>query len=207
MILDVGCGIFPRVSPAFERLDERCQYIGLDPLPRNVERAYPFVCGRLEDLAALSGFEPRFDLFVFGTSLDHLEDLPAAAAAIRHLASPGAVLVCWNGLQEPERTVTNHAVAVFQRLLRYRSTVAAIVAYFGYGVLRLPRLLMRMRTRRDTLARGEVMDHHSRWFTESNSARYLGEFGEVIDMTSLPNTQHGFATVRVGEAGVTTRTS
>lgn len=197
LVLDVGCGIFPRLSPALEQLDDRCQYVGLDPLPHNMERSYPFVCGRLEDLASLSGFAPRFDLFVFGTSLDHFEELGAAAAAVRRLAAPGALLVCWNGLQEPEKVVCGNGVAVFQALVGYRSLLAAMCAYAGYGLIRLPRLLTRMRVRRDKIAKSEVMDHHFRWFTEANTADYLSGFGDVIDMVVLPNTNHSFATVRI----------
>lgn len=197
LVLDVGCGIFPSRSAALEQLDSRCSYVGLDPLPQNMERAYPFICGRIEDLASLPGFRSRFDLFVFGTSLDHLEALSTAAAAVRSLAAPGALLVCWNGLQDPERVISGYAVPIFQELLRYRSIIAAEFAYAGYGLLRLPRLLRRMRKRRAINARGEVGDHHLRWFTDANSAAYLSEFGEVIDTVTLPYTNHCFATVKI----------
>jgi|GEM_PF-3201052 len=197
LVLDVGCGIFPKPSPAIEQVDARCQYVGLDPLPRNLERAYPYVCGRLEDLAALPGFAPRFDVFVFGTSLDHLESLESAAAAVRKLAAPGALLVCWNGLQEPDKVVTGNGVAVFKKLVGYESRVAAMAAFAGYGVLRLPRLLGRMKVRRAEIRDERVTDHHYRWFTAANSERYLSTFGEVLDVITLPNTDHGFATVRI----------
>lgn len=197
LILDVGCGIFPKLSPALERLDERCEYVGLDPLARNLERSYPFVCGRLEDLALLTGFRPRFDVFVFGTSLDHLADLPSAAAAVRRLAAPGAMLVCWNGLTEPEKIISGNGVAVFRQLLRYRFLPVALCAYAGYGLVRLPRLLRQLRIRGDKLAKGAALDHHFRWFTEANTPAYLATFGEVIDFVVLPNTNHSFATVRI----------
>ena len=202
LVLDVGCGIFPRLSPGLEQLDDRCQYVGLDPLPHNMERSYPFVCGRIEDLASLSGFAPRFNLFVFGTSLDHLKELGSAAAAVRRLAAPGALLVCWNGLQEPEKVVCSHGVKVFQTLVRYRSLLAAMFAYAGYGLIRLPRLLTRMRVRRDKIAKAEVIDHHFRWFTEANTLGYLSEFGDLIDMVVLPNTNNSFATVRIENSSV-----
>lgn len=197
MILDVGCGIFPLLSPALERVDKRCRYVGLDPLNINIERDYPFVLGRIEDLAALNNFNLRFDIFVFGTSLDHLEDIPGAAAAVRHLASEGALLVCWNGLHEAERVIAEHGVAVFKRLLQFRSILIAIFAYLGYGVVRLPRLLAQMHVIENAIKDSEVLDHHCRWFTESNSLQYLSAFGDVIDMISIPNTQHSFATVRI----------
>jgi len=200
LVLDVGCGIFPRPSPACEQLDERCHYVGLDPLPHNMDRSYPFVCGRLEDLAALPDFTPRFDLFVFGTSLDHLEDLTSAAAAVQRLAAPGALLVCWNGLHEPENVVCGNSVAVFRTVLGYKNPVVAMGAFAGYGIVRLPRLLRRMRAQRAVLAKEQSGDHHYRWFTEANTERYLSEFGELIDTVTLPNTNFGFATVRIKSA-------
>lgn len=198
IILDVGCGIFPMQSPAFEQLDARCQYVGLDPLAHNLARSYPFVCGRIEELACLKGFGPRFDLFVFGTSLDHFEDLGPAARAVRSLAAPGALLVCWNGLQEPEKKVCSHAVAVFRKLLGYRLIVGAMGAYLAYGMFRLPRLLYRMKARANAIKRGEPLDHHLRWFTEANTHEYLSVFGEIIDVVALPYTNHCFVTVKVG---------
>src|SRR5207253_948430 len=137
--------------------------------------------------ASLQGFTPRFDLIVFGTSLDHLEKLETAADAVHHLAAPGALLVCWNGLQDTEKVISSHGVAVFQTLVGYRSAFAAMCAYAGYGVLRLPRLLRRMRTKRALIAKREVGDHHLRWFTQANTPEYLSEFGDVVDTVALPN--------------------
>lgn len=199
LVLDVGCGMFTSPSPAFAGLSDSCAYVGLDPLPKQLERTYPFVCGRLEDLAALPNLRSRFNLFTFGTSLDHLEDLASAAAAVRHLAADDALLVCWNGLQEGERIFSKNGAALFQELTRLerKSVLLALAGYVGYGVVRLPRLLYRMRQRRGLVAQGKVGDHHSRWFTEANSSRYLSVFGEVIHAVTLPNTNNAFATVRV----------
>lgn len=198
VVLDVGCGIFPTASPALSAVENLACYIGLDPLPTNIERSYPFVCGRLEDLAKLRGFAGRIDLFVFGTSLDHLEDLSAAAEALKRLAAPGALLVAWNGLYEPENVLTNNAVLVFRKVVGYRNRLVAAAAYFGYGVARLPRQLAWTRRRRADLAAGTRLDQtHFRWFTEENSRTVLSAFGEVVDFVVLPNSNHSFATVRV----------
>jgi hypothetical protein len=197
MILDVGCGMFPLLSPGIKRLDQQFGYIGLDPLSSNLKREYPFICGRIEDLASLSGFDLRFDIFVFGTSLDHLEDLKTAAAAVRQLASPDAILVCWNGLQDPKRSIARNGVAVFKKLLEYRWDFLAILAYFGYGLLRLPKLLAEMNERKNVIAKSGVMDHHLRWFTENNLNEYLSVFGNVTDVINLPNSVHSFATVKI----------
>jgi hypothetical protein len=196
-ILDVGCGIFRERSPSFTNLAPRCLYVGLDPLPENAEREYPFVCGRLEDLAAREDFAGRFDVFTFGTSLDHLEDLGVAAQAVRRLAAPNARMVCWNGLQEPERIALGYGGAVFGRLASYESKAAAMLAFAGYGALRLPRLLSSMARQRAAVEREAPLDSHYRWFTEENSRRHLSLFGEPVDIVALPNTHHCIATVVV----------
>ena len=198
LVLDVGCGMFQQSSPALTKLDTRCSYVGLDPLAHHLQRSYRFVCGRLEDMAGMNAFTGLFDIFVCGTSIDHLEDLSSAAAAMRQLAAPGAVLVCWNGLQDPERIIGGNAVAVFRKLVGYRWWCVAMAAYAAYGMMRLPRLLRQMRARRRAIRSNDVLDHHVRWFTEANTTVYLSEFGEVMETVVIPNTQHSFSLVRVG---------
>jgi hypothetical protein len=136
-----------------------------------------------------------FDVFVCGTVLDHLADLPVAAAALRRLANPGAILVAWNGLNDAPSIVARHGVAVFRELVSYRSVWLGLAGYAAYGVLRLPRLLREMQRRQ--AQPGVPFDHHRRWFTAATTADLLAPFGELLDLTVLPQTQHSFATIRL----------
>lgn len=202
LILDVGCGIFPKPPPYIEALQGEVDYVGLDPLPINLQRGYPFICARLEDLAELEGFQPRFNLFVFATSADHIEDLDRAADAVRHLATPDAQCVFWNGLQDPILVAADNGARVFEQVVQYSSRRMGMPAYAAYGMWRLPRLLRRMRDRRRKLDRGDPLDDtHFRFFTEQNLRPILSVFGSVEDSVTLPNYAHNFSRVRVGFSG------
>lgn len=195
-LLDVGCGIFPKLSPAMEGITEIVDYTGLDPLPYNLDRDYPFVCAKLEDFASKTELQSQFDVFVFGTSLDHVEDLEEAVAAVRSLAAPDADAVFWNGLQDPTLIASDNGALLFRKIVELRPAVA-IAAYFAYGMARLPRLMFRMKKRRKAIAQGRSLDHHFRWFTSQNIRESLSQFGEITDIVNLPNTNHSFATVRI----------
>ncbi|MGH9906934.1 MAG: class I SAM-dependent methyltransferase, partial [Pyrinomonadaceae bacterium] len=86
-ILDVGCGVRNDYPPyaaflAPNRQNDGHLYVGLDPIPHNVAgRNYPFICGKLEDLPAV--IDEKFDVFLFSTSLDHVENIETAASAVR----------------------------------------------------------------------------------------------------------------------------
>ena len=197
LILDVGCGIFPEPPPYISSLQGPFHYAGLDPLPMNAERAYPFICARLEDIADLEGFKPKFDLFVFATSLDHFESLEDISGAVRNLAAPGAQAVFWNGLYDAPLIAADHGARVFERVLVYPPPVG-FAAFFAYGLFRLPRLLIKTWTRRRKLARGQPLDDsHYRYFTEANVRDHLSSFGVVEDILNLPNIRDSFARVRV----------
>jgi SAM-dependent methyltransferase len=200
-ILDVGCGIGKRLPPYVRPLGQtlasnRIIYVGLDPLGQNLNgREYPFVCGRIEDLPLV--LEAQFDLFIFATSLDHIEDTSRAAAAVRKLAAPRALAVFWVGLHDPQLVAEELGSKWLGRLysslnpLLFLYRVALVVAVM---VRRYPDMVRRAWRLRGGLPLDNL---HFSYFTRSNVHHHLRHFGEVRDFTHVPGTNSAFATVEI----------
>lgn len=191
LVLDVGCGMSRRVPPYAEGLPG---YVGLDPLDASPERDYPFVCGRLEDLADQGHCRGQFDLFVFCTSLDHIENLDAAATAVRTLARPGARAVFWVGLHDTSLVASTVGAAVFRRAVGARPSFVSYAMLAGYALLRAPRTLWRLAQRERRLATGQPLDDlHFSYFTRATLPAALGKFGVVEEVLAIPGSTSVFA--------------
>jgi SAM-dependent methyltransferase len=204
-VLDVGCGIGSRPPPYVRPLEAAFAsrgvgYVGLDPVVQNVSgRDYPFICGRIEDVPPV--LDDRFDVFLFSTSLDHVEDTARAAAAVRKLAAERALGVFWLGLHDPALVAEEMGRKWFGRLysslgpLTFLWRAALIVALM---VRRYPDMVRRARN----LERGVPLDNlHFAYFTRASVRPHLERFGEVRDFTLVPGTNSAFATVEIrGEA-------
>lgn len=200
-ILDVGCGIGSRLPPYVRPLEavfasRGVCYVGLDPVEQNVTgRDYLFICGRIEDVPSV--LEDRFDLFLFSTSLDHIEDTASAAAAVRKLSEERALGVFWLGLHDPAIVAEEIGRRWFGRLysslapLTFLWRAALIVALM---LRRYPDMVRRARN----LERGAPLDNlHFAYFTRSSVRSHLERFGEVRDLTHIPGTNSVFATVEI----------
>ncbi len=93
-VLDVGCGIGER--PVYATFDG--QYVGLDPLPGNGQRAFPFVQGLAEKLPFR---DECFDGVVSATVLDHLVDPAASLVESRRVLKRDGKLALWIGVADP----------------------------------------------------------------------------------------------------------
>jgi SAM-dependent methyltransferase len=200
-ILDIGCGIGanlpPYVRPLGSSLASRgIEYVGLDPIDQNVSgRAYPFVCGRIEDLPSV--LEGEFDLFLFATSLDHLEDTARAANAVRRLSAPRALGLFWFGLHDPSVVAEELGRKWFGRLYSSLNPLAVLVRA-ALVVAVMARRYPDMIQRAWRLRRGLPMDKfHFSYFTRSNVRSHLEHFGEVRDLTHVTGTNSSFATVDI----------
>lgn len=200
-VLDVGCGINPHRPPYTATLCGRLAgrevvYVGLDPMEQNVERRdYPFVCGRIEDTIGL--FVDRFDMFVFATTLDHVEDIKVAAQAVRHLASESAICVFWVGVHDPPRIAEAAGASWFRELF---ASVGLLHLLRALAVLsiRILRLGLKLMLREKFLSRGMPLDDlHFHYFTNKNLRGSLEVFGTLLDLTPVPGTNSVFAIVQV----------
>jgi hypothetical protein len=193
-ILDVGCGIYnarpPYVTSSSEDVSN---YYGLDPLDINfTSRSYPFFLGDLTQLADQVNLKSQFDIFVFATSLDHIEDLDKTRSEIYKLASPSAAVVFWCGLRDPELAGEHNGSLVFNKVLSGRVATGYLL-YCIYGILRLPRLLFRTARTRYRLRRGIPLDDlHERYFTSGSLEAIVQEFGTITSSVRIPGSNSVF---------------
>ncbi len=191
-ILDVGCGMRPDLPPYIPHLVDSVHYYGLDPLKYGLERSYPFFCGDFTELARVTGLESGFDLFICGTSLDHIADMDGMIKDMRLLAAPGARLVSWSGVHDPEIAGQHNGSLVFSNILTGNPIVGA-AKYFGYGIMRLPRLLHRASRARHYLSSGIPLDSlHERYFTQSSLDNLMSRFGSIEYSVSVPGSNAMF---------------
>jgi len=200
-VLDIGCGIkreWPEYVATLRRLSPVTGnlYAGLDPIVHDVgERAYPFICARIEDLPAC--YVDRFDAFLFATSLDHFEDLDKVAAVVRRLAAEDSLCIFWVGLHDAALVGEQIGARAYRRLFTSLSPIP-----FAWQYLRtLCGILLnyaRLWRRRSKLLRGRPLDGlHFHYFTNATLKHCLKSFGTVVDTLHVPGGSSVFVTVRL----------
>ncbi len=100
-ILDVGCGTFTGLPPYIKENDKQT-YIGLDPEDINPIRDYLFIRGRIEDLHMHLHEDVKFNIFLFSTSLDHIENIEECAKSIYEVAEQPSYCIFFLGLHDVE---------------------------------------------------------------------------------------------------------
>jgi len=201
-ILDIGCGVGTYLPSYIRPLANLLalhgiQYVGLDPIDQNAAgREYLFIRGRIEDLPFV--LEGDFDLFLFATSLDHVEDTSRAADAVSKLAAPGSLGIFWVGLHDPALVAEELGRKWFGRLYSSLNPVSFLLrAALVIAVMlrRYPDMIRRAWR----LRRGIPLDNlHFAYFTRANIRSHLERFGEVRDLTHVVGTNSAFATVEIG---------
>lgn len=91
-ILDVGCGIHPRLAYVKDEVYARAFYVGLDPLEGAQRRPYHFVRGIAEQLPFKSG---TFDQVILATSLDHFIALDPVLKEVRRVLKQDGTVSIW----------------------------------------------------------------------------------------------------------------
>ncbi len=200
-VLDVGCGTYNTKPPyVSSSLEDTTHYYGLDPLDINFSsRSYPFFLGDLTQLANQAHLKSQFDIFVFATSLDHIEDLDKTRSEICELASRGAVAVFWCGVHDPELTGEHNGSLVFNKLLS-GGVIVGYLLYYIYGIMRLPRLLLRAARTRYRLRHGVPLDDlHERYFTTGSLEDIMQKFGTIVSSVRIPGSGSMFYCVSLHE--------
>lgn len=202
-VLDVGCGIGDR--PAYAMFDG--QYVGLDPLPGDPERAFPFVQGLAEELPFR---DACFDGVVSATVLDHLVDPAGSLAESRRVLKRDGKLALWIGVADPaavnEAIVRAHAaprptrdrISARLRSGGVRGVLAATWKRLAGNRLRLA-ALRRKAVREPTgfLERvfAERARYHFRFYRREEVLELVRHAGfEVIETQTLP-TEDGTASL------------
>lgn len=198
-LLDVGCGISPKLPPYVRRIAHAVTYIGLDPLDKNPQRDYLFINGALEDVPVAFA-NPAFDLFVFSTSLDHFEDIEVAARLVKRLASRKAYAVFFVGLHDPQVVAGQWGSVAYQALFKRLDSIG-FAKQAARHALSVPGTLRQLRRRDAQLKAGERLDDlHYYYFTKASLPTHLERFGRVLDYTEVPGTNVVFAYCEIAPA-------
>lgn len=191
-VLDVGCGVGTHYPLYVRDIAASISYVGLDPIKINLERDYPFICGRLEDLAK-HGLSRPSDVVLFATSLDHFENVQTALTLAGQLVGKGRILL-WVGLHDSPAVSSIVGAKVFARLCQISaSPFLRILGLLAYTVLRAPKLFFKLYQRERTLARGGRLDKfHFHYFVRDTLLQILGQSGTVEELVLLPGSNSCF---------------
>jgi hypothetical protein len=194
-MIDLGCGIGAAPPPYVRTLAGTIAYAGLDPLDETPVREYPFVCGRLEDLAARP-LDKKFGLALFATSLDHFEDARNALALAAKITGGGHAVI-WCGLHDSPLIARNDLSIKISALCRNNRTfLSRTLAFLAYGLLTWPRVAWALRRRERNLAAGRPLDNlHCHYFTEETLKTLLTKAGTVHEFARCPGSNSVFAAV------------
>jgi len=201
-VLDVGCGIGQRLPMYMRKLIDGVNYFGMDAFDINSDRDYPFICARLEDLSEIVAFHNKFDVFVFGTSLDHFENIDEVARAVKKIAAPGAVVIFWIGLHDTSLVASEEGANALRRTFNGARPLVVMWRLLRFAFWNFPRIFYALERRRVKLKRGENLDNlHFWYFTEKDLPSVLARFGEITDISMVPGSNSVFATCRVPADG------
>lgn len=91
LCLDIGCGILP--LPPY--MTPNVRWRGIDPLPGDYDRDFPFIIGCAENLPHNNSI---FDGVLFSTSLDHVINPPGAIWEAYRVLKMGGYMFIWGGI-------------------------------------------------------------------------------------------------------------
>lgn len=194
-MLDLGCGIGATVPPYARNIGASISYVGLDPLRENLKREYPFICGRLEDLAA-EQLNQKFDMALFATSLDHFEDA-REALILAGLTTNEGRLVIWCGIHDsPETAVEDVSPRILRFCRTYRGLLSRILGAFGFTLFVWPRIAWALFRRERNLGKNKPLDNlHFHYFTIKSLRSLLNSVGRIDEFVHCPGSNSVFAAV------------
>jgi len=197
-ILDIGCGIGRNLPLYIRALHHDVNYFGLDAIDVHVRRDYPFICSRLETVNKVPEFKHQFDTFIFGTSLDHFEDLDDVACVVKHLAAPGAKVVFWIGLHDMALAASEEGANRFGWVFSGENLWSTLARILGFSLWTFPRVAFALLLRLHRFKHRKKIDNFHFWyFCERNLPEVLTKFGEISDITYVPGGGSVFATCQV----------
>lgn len=95
-ILDIGCGVITRP----EYMHEKAEWYGIDPLGADIKRDFHFTLGKAEQLPYEDEY---FDMVVYATSLNHLENPSVSVSEAYRVLKAGGRVALWGGFVDNKR--------------------------------------------------------------------------------------------------------
>ena len=189
-ILDVGCGIGKELPRYFRLLSSSYNYFGLDPIKINLEkRDYPFFCCGIEDLKKVR-LNKSFDMALFSSSLDHIEDISQALNILKEKVS-GKVLV-WITLQDSDEIALNYGDSYFSYIFNTKNIFGQFfrIIFIFLKTLRLPIIFSKIESK---LKKKVPLDpYHFHYFTKKSLFETFEQHGEIKETLKIPGTNSMF---------------
>lgn len=196
-ILDVGCGTFTELPP-YIKGNEKQTYIGLDPEGTNPERDYLFVQGMIEDLHMHLHDDVKFNIFLFSTSLDHIEDIEECANSIRKVAEQPSYCIFFLGLHDVEIVAEQWGGGIFKRIYRDMEIGKVTIRLIKGTLISMPLSFRSAYIRNKKLIeKSPLDDKHFHYFTLNNIYDYMNIFGDIVDSIIIPGSNAMFITVKM----------
>lgn len=196
-ILDVGCGTFTGLPPYIKE-NEKQTYIGLDPEDINPIRDYLFVQGMIEDLHLHLHEDVKFNIFLFSTSLDHIENIEECAKSIREVAEQPSYCIFFLGLHDVKIVAEQMGGGIFKQIYQNMEMGKVIIRLIKSTLISMPLSFKSMYIRNKNLMEKRPLDDkHFHYFTLNNICDYMNIFGDVIDSVIIPGSNAMFITVKM----------
>jgi len=194
-ILDIGCGTYKKIPLYIDFLASKYIYVGLDPFNGNNDREYLFINSRVEDIWAI--IDHTFDVFIFSTSLDHIENPKEAYLSLKKVARKGSICLFFVGLHDVEVVAKQLGIKLLKKVPQNLKFSSFLPVYLK-SMVRIPKYFISLKKRDFKLKNNIRLDNkHFHYFTSVNILNYLDYFGEIIDISRPPNTNALFACVRL----------
>ena len=197
-VLDVGCGTFTELPPYMGATKQSVTYVGLDPENVNPIRDYLFICGMVEDLHKHLHDDVKFNVFLFSTSLDHIEDIEECARSIHEVAGQPSYCIFYLGLHDVEIVAEQWGGGMFKRIYQDMKIGRVIIRLMKSTLISIPFSFKNMYIRnRKLIENSPLDDKHFHYFTLNNIWNYMRVFGDVVDSVIIPGTNAMFVTVKI----------
>ncbi len=197
-VLDVGCGTFTGSPPYIRETKQTVTYIGLDPENLNPDRDYLFIQGKIEDLHMHLHEDVKFNIFLFSTSLDHIENIEECAKSIREVAEQPSYCIFFLGLNDVKIVAEQMGGGIFKQIYQNMEIGKVIIRLIKSTLISMPLSFKSMYMRNKNLMEKRPLDDkHFHYFTLNNICDYMNIFGDVIDSVIIPGSNAMFITVKM----------
>lgn len=116
-ILDIGCGVGIK-KPIYVPNNDTVNYVGLDPFGSSNPKDYCFINSTIENLNhLLDSFE--FDIIIFCTSLDHIQDLVLMRKSIHDYCHNKSRILTLSGMHDPQLTFNIQSSQVLEDISNF----------------------------------------------------------------------------------------
>lgn len=196
-VLDVGCGIWKDIPPYIKETKKSITFVGLDPEIINPPREFLFINGMIEDLHKYLHETVKFDVFLFSTSLDHIENIEYCADSLRKVAAQPSYCIFFLGLHDVKFVAEKKGADIFGYVCQdseigkmfVRSVKCAIQCMLYFKIMIMRNKKMRKKIPLD--------NKHFHYFTLENVCDYMNNFGEIVDRLIIPGSNVIFITVKM----------